>query len=48
MKLAGEFSSQWTDEKFVHYFKSENLKGRDHLGELGVDGGLVLKCTRAV
>jgi hypothetical protein len=25
-------------------FQSENLKGRDNLGELGIDGRIILKC----
>jgi hypothetical protein len=30
--------------KHTKNFKLDNLKGRDHLGDLGVDGGLILKC----
>jgi hypothetical protein len=26
-------------------FQSKNLKGSDHLGDLGMDGSTILKCT---
>ena len=31
-------SAQWGEEKFIQKFQSWNLKGTDHLGDLGVDG----------
>jgi hypothetical protein len=31
------------DEKFIQVLKSENMKGRDHLGDLSISGKIILK-----
>jgi hypothetical protein len=30
-------------EKCIQNFVSENLKGTDHFGDLGINGGIILK-----
>jgi hypothetical protein len=44
MRLVGYASCMGGDEECIQNskFKSENLKGRDHLGDLSVDGRLKL------
>jgi hypothetical protein len=31
-------------EKFIQNFSQKNLKGRDHLEDLGIDGSTILDC----
>jgi hypothetical protein len=36
-------STLWGYEKSVHIFLSEILNVRDHSGDLGLDGGIILR-----
>jgi hypothetical protein len=42
-EMGGACSTNGRDEKCVQKFWSENLKGRDHLEDLGVDGRIILE-----
>jgi hypothetical protein len=33
----------WRDEKCIHVFLSENLKGRDYSEDVVVDGGIIIE-----
>jgi hypothetical protein len=44
MELAGH-GARVRNEKFVQTF-GRKMKGRDHLGDLGVDEKIILKCLR--
>jgi hypothetical protein len=35
------YSTHLGDEKYIHY--SRTLKGRDHIGDLSVNGRMILK-----
>jgi hypothetical protein len=46
MKWAGHYSTHVSDEKSIQNFI--RLKQRDHLGDLGVDGRIILKYNTSV
>jgi hypothetical protein len=33
----------WGDERFIQGFGGGNLRGSDHIGDLGIDRGIILK-----
>ena len=41
--MGGACSSYWGEERRVQGFRWENLRERDHLGDPGVDGRLILR-----
>jgi hypothetical protein len=41
--MGGAYSMHGGDEKCIGKFKSQILKGRDYLGDLGVDERIILK-----
>jgi hypothetical protein len=38
-------STQWGRYEMHTEFQSKNLKGRDHLEDLSIDGSVILKCV---
>jgi hypothetical protein len=42
MRWAGRAAIYRRGEKYIQNF-SQNLKGRDHVGNLGIDGSIILK-----
>jgi hypothetical protein len=41
--MGGAYSSQKREEKYVQNFGPETPKERDHVGDLGVDGRIILR-----
>jgi len=41
-KMGGIYSTHGKDEKWIQYLGLENLKGRSHLEDLGVDEKTIL------
>jgi hypothetical protein len=44
MRWARAYSTHGRNEKGIHIFLSENLKGSDHSEQLGLDWKIILKC----
>jgi hypothetical protein len=42
-EMAGECSTYERHGKFIQYFDWKNLKGRDHLEDLDIDGEIILE-----